>query len=120
MYDVLILQFYMQPIYIYSFFFTQILGSKHLLQVAKRIPDETSRWELGLNLGVAEHDINVVKRNNPNDFTMANYQMLKKWFATITTRSDADRIKAWKKLESALERSKLNQIISEVFNAEDD
>ena len=65
------------------------LDERHLLQVSKKITYETERTELGLNLGIPDSEISTTKRNNRDEFTMANYDMLKKWFKKTSDRNDA-------------------------------
>ena len=86
------------------------LEEQHLLQVSKRIPGETERTELGLSLGIPHFKINITKRNNPNDFTTANYDMLLKWFVATSDRNDA-----WIDFETALINCALNQVAAEVL-----
>ena len=90
------------------------LDAPHLFQVSKRITGETEQTELGLYLGIPDLEITLAKRNNPNNFTMANYDMLKKWFLTTT-----DKIDAWEELEKALRKCKLNQIVAEVLTVKE-
>ena len=91
------------------------LDEGHLLQVSKRIPGETERTELGLNLGIPDYEISSTKRDNRDEFTMANYEMLKRWF-----RKTLDRNDAWEELEKALRKCELNQIAVEVLRVKDE
>ena len=80
----------------------------------KRLPGETERTELGLNLRIPRYEISTTKRDNRDDFTMANYAMLNKWFERKSDMNDA-----WEELEKALRKCELNQIVAEVLTVKE-
>ena len=82
---------------------------KHLVRVSNKITREIDRTELGLVLGLSDSEIAVVKRNE-DEFEMANYVMLKKWFLRKSDRNDA-----WEELEIAFKKCGLNQIVADVL-----
>ena len=88
------------------------LTDQHLLQLSKRITDETTRTELGLNLGLPGHEIQMTRADNKSELTIATYDMLRIWF-----RATSSREAAWTQLEGVLRKTRLKACISEVLYA---
>ena len=83
----------------------------HLLQLSKRITEETTRTELGLNLGLPVHEIKMTRANNRDEFTIATYDMLGIWF-----RSKCNGHIALQQLEEALKKTNLQSLIGVLYD----
>ena len=86
------------------------LTDSDLLEVAAKLTRGLDIYRLGLKLGLTHEEIAVNVKNHKDEITMAAYQMLHTWRV-----QQQDGKVAFNLLVTALEGSKLQRIIDEVF-----
>ena len=105
----------MHIIYVVSVLDQKVLTDARMLLLSKRIHSELDIKRLGVNgLGMEAHVVDKCVRRNTKDLETAMYEVLKAWYITHESRSQA-----YANLCTAIRKVNMDFLIEEVLESED-